>query len=177
MWLLAAIVRDAVLVKPRVALGGDVQFFPDDAGNVPITDVLEQLRTDGVIDQALVLHDQRGVVLKPTNAPVYLLDRALGVDPDTYPLLGTITLRDGRSLADTLRQPGDVVVSRDVARNALLAVGDTVTVAKQGSGVPVPVRVAGIAEEMPDQMGAAIIYSVATAQQISGEDDVLNKIW
>ncbi len=175
LWLLASIVRDAVMIEPRVALGGDVQFFAYDTSRTPITDVLAELRADGVVDQAIVFHEQTDLVLKPANAPVYVLGRALGVDPTTYPLLGTIALHDGRSLADTLQQPGDAVVSRDVARNAQLAVGNTVTVGVQGSGVPVRMRVAGIAEHMPDGRGATMLYSVATAQQIVGQDAVLNK--
>jgi putative ABC transport system permease protein len=175
LWLLASIVRDAVMIEPRVALGGDVQFFADDTSRTPITDVLAELRADGVIEAAIVLHEHSGMVLKSANAPVYVLGRTLGVEPTTYPLLGTLALHDGRSLPDTLQQTGDVVVSRDVARNAQLAIGDTVTVGIQGIGVPVPVRVAGIAEQMPDGRGATMLYSVATAQQIVGQDAVLNK--
>ena len=133
--------------------------------------MLDQLRADGVIDQAIVMSEQRGLVLKPANAPVYILDRALGVDPHTYPLAGTIVLNDGKSLVDTL-QAGTLVLSQDVATSAGVGVGDVVAISSLGGSVPVGLRVAGIAERMPDRTGATAIYTIATADQIAGRGGV-----
>ncbi|MBC8162868.1 MAG: FtsX-like permease family protein [Roseiflexaceae bacterium] len=173
LWLLASIIRDAVIVEPRVGLGGDAQLLSSDGSGTSLQRELDQLRSDGVIDRALVFSEQRGLVLKPASAPVFILDRALGVNPQAYPLLGTLQLRDGRSLADTLQQPGDIVVSRDVATTAQLALGDTVLATRFSGTVPVRLRVVGIADQMPNNVGATAIFTVATAQQIAGHADVL----
>lgn len=173
LWLLAAIVRDAVIVEPRLGLGGDMQLYSSDTSGTSLQNELDQLRNQGVIDRALTFNEQRGLVLKPANGPVFILDRALGVDPTIYPLVGTLELRDGRSLAETLHQAADTVVSRDVATKAGLTVGDMVLTTRFGGSVPVRLRIAGIADRMPDSRGATAIYNIATAEQIAGRADVL----
>lgn len=176
MLLLSGAVRDAVVVDPRLVLGGDVGLSPG-GGRIlgaPRRAELTSLRTDGLLGDYTLLAQSSATMLRPeTTGQVFFLSRALGVDPATYPLVGTVRMREpaGASFAEVVTRPGDVAITRDLARKLALHTGDQLTLTGQPGAPPTHLRVAGVIEQLPDRQGATMLYSLQTARLIAGGGD------
>jgi len=92
----------------------------------------------------------------------------LGFEPGTYPMVGDIVLRSGATLAEVLRRPKDVVVTKDIAAARDLSVGDTVLIGNQLGGSAQRYHVAGIAVETPSYHGLTLYYDLETAAHLTG---------
>jgi len=175
MQLLSAIVADTMMMPPELELGGDIEI----AGNAPLgTDELARLETlkqQGVVrDYTLIAKNREMTMLRREGSGrVQFLTRAMGVDASTYPLVGKVALTEphGATLRDVLRVPGDVIVTRDVARKLGLEIGSPVKLGGRSGSAATPLRVAGIAELVPDRMGDSMLYDTATARLIARDDN------
>ena len=71
---------------------------------------------------------------------------------------------------------GDVVVTRDIAEENHLKVGDPVVLSDLRTGIPVEGTVRGIAYDTPNHHGDKIYYSVVTAQKLANGQPVVNTV-
>src|SRR5690606_23819146 len=99
-----------------------------------------------------------------------------GIDPASYPLTGELVLREpsGASAADVLRNPGDALITRDIADQRGLRPGDTILLS--GDSAPFELTITGIAAATPTQQGDMVFYGLETARLIEGRDDVITTV-
>ena len=178
MQLLANALLRGAMFDQRIQYGGDAQIHAQDMGQPFTAGDLEQIETwqqQGLIaDYTLVSNGSPIYLRTATNGHVSILFNALGIDPATYPLVGELVLREpaGATAADVLKNPTDVLVTRDIADNREIHLGDTVTIS--GDSTPIQLTVAGIVGATPTQQGALVYYSLETARLVEKRDDVIN---
>jgi putative ABC transport system permease protein len=75
-----------------------------------------------------------------------------------------------------LAAPGDVLVTRDLAQENGLSVGQELLLSDLSAGVPLRVTVRGIVTRTPDQTGSRIYYRFDTARALAGARDIFNSV-
>jgi putative ABC transport system permease protein len=174
--LLASMIAASIVTDPRAVLGGDASLGrADRALAADDLAALARMRERGAVAAFTLTTQGSGAILQRAGGPVHVLGRALGVDPQTFPLIGSMRLAGSSpgSFGRLIAEPGAAVVTRDVADALKLAVGDRFKIDGGGDGPPARLRVAGIAELPPDRQGDSIFYSLATARRLDGRDDVV----
>lgn len=171
--LLAATIHQAVLVPPRQELGGDLALHLETRQLV--ADDLSTLASDPDIDavDARRLVNARFIQTLESSR-VHLFNRILGVDPDVYPLVGSVELTDG-DLARALATPGSAVLTYDLARRVGVTTGDRFRLAGSAGDTPSVLTLRGIARTMPDASGGTILVNHETARELNGGADVITK--
>lgn len=172
--LLASMIAASITLDARFVLGGDALLSREGrAFEASDIQALEAMRAHGKLAAySLTTHDG-GALLKRGGGRSYLLGRALGVDPATFPLVGEMRLAgaSSTSFGRLIAEPGTAVITRDVADRVGLAANDSFTLGGPGAG-PSPLRVTGIVELTPDRQGDAVYYSLATARRLDRREDV-----
>jgi len=174
MQSLGALFIGLIATQPQLMVGGDVVLLPQ--GNTLDADAiakLDQLRASGILERYTLVAETFEVFLRtPGNGHAYIVQRARGIDPRTYPLVGTLHLQGSSapSLADALASPHGAILTRDVADALGLKEGDTFTFSD--SNAPFTLYVTAIADQTPEGQGNAVYYSLDTARLIAGRDDV-----
>jgi putative ABC transport system permease protein len=174
--LLSSMIAASIVVDPRLVLGGDASLSKGErAFTARDVEALEQMRRTGRLAAFTLTTYGGGALLKHGAAGrAHVLGRALGVDPQTFPLVGEVRLDDSAStFGRRIAEPGTAVVTRDVADKLRLAMGDDFTLGGGPASVPARLRVAGIAELTPDRQGDTVFYSLATARQLGRREDVV----
>ncbi len=173
--LLSSMIAASITLDARFVLGGDASLSREGrAFRATDLEALEAMRAQGKIAAVTLTTHDGGALLKRGGAGrSYLLDRALGVDPETFPLVGAMRLAGApsTSFGRLIAEPGTAVITRDAADRAGLAAGDEFTLGGPGVG-PSRLRVTGIVELTPDRQGNAVYYSLATARRLAGREDV-----
>ncbi|NMB89242.1 MAG: FtsX-like permease family protein, partial [Chloroflexi bacterium] len=77
---------------------------------------------------------------------------------------------------DLLRETGDVVISRDLAWEYGLQVGDPIILSDLHVGAPVTGVVRGIAYDTPNHQGDKVYYTLETAQALANGQPVTNTV-
>lgn len=180
MQLLANALLHGALFDQRLQYGGDAQIQAANMGQAFTEDDLRQFETwrqDGLLAEYTLVASGSAVYLRtPTNGRVTFLLDAEGIDPQHYPLTGELVLREpaGASAADVLKHPTDVLITRDIADERGLHLGDSVLLS--GDSTPMQLTVAGIVGATPSQRGSSVFYSLETARLIENRDDVINMV-
>jgi putative ABC transport system permease protein len=174
---LTTAVSSVIAVPLPLALGGDAQVTirPQPDGAVDEAR-MSQLMQHGVITGiARVAPTTARLVRKAGDPHAYLVMRAMGVDPATYPLLGTVALSEPASSSATaiLDRRGAVIVTRDLARKLTVAVGDTLLLAGEPGAAPQRLVVGGIAQRLPVRRGDTMLYGLGTAADIANSPDAV----
>ena len=178
MQLLSNALLHGAMYDQRLWYGGDAQLLPPNPGEAFTASDLDQLEAwqeQGLIaNYTLVSNGSSAFLRTPTNSRVTFLANAIGIDTTTYPLAGEMLLRDpvGMTAADVLRSPNDVLVTRDIAEERQMQVGDTILLG--GSSTPIELTVAGIVGATPSHQGDSVFYSLETARLVEGRDEVMN---
>jgi putative ABC transport system permease protein len=172
MVTLSQSISTVLIVDPRLDLGGDAQLAKDGAflAQEDIAQIA-RMHTAGLIERYALVETPGLLVLKtPDSGRVTFLRGGVGFDPDSYPLLGEIVLGEPSSATpqDVLQRTGDVIVTRDVALDRRLHVGDEILVTNRLGGRPRSVRVAGIATSTPNYQGGHLYYSTDTSRMATG---------
>lgn len=171
----------SILTDPRLRLGGDLELSPTAEPFVTPEHLAEfkDLRESGEITAFMPLAKSRSVTLRtPASGELHFIDQAMGIDPELYPLVGEFTLRQRADVRapDLLNQTGDVLITRDIAGDLALSVGDTVFVGNLDTGINLETTVRGIIEQTPDGYGGRIYYSLDTARALSGNEPYLDTV-
>jgi putative ABC transport system permease protein len=175
--LLSSMIAASIALDARCVLGGDASLSRRDR-TLAAEDVaaLERMRAHGALAAYTLTTQGGGALLKRSGSGrVHVLGRALGVDPETFPLVGEMRLGKAstRAFGRLIAEPGTAVITRDVADIMALAVGDLFTLGGGAEGAPARLRVAGIAELTPDRQGDTVFYSLATARLLAGRENVV----
>ena len=173
--LLSSMIAASITLDARFVLGGDASLSREGRpfGTSDLA-ALEAMRAQGKLAAfTLTTHDGGALLKRGGAGRSYLLGRALGVDPVTFPLVGEMRLAGASpaSFGGLIAEPRTAVITRDVADRVGLAAGDDFTLGGPGVG-PSRLRVTGIAELTPDRQGDAVYYSLATARALAGREDV-----
>jgi predicted lysophospholipase L1 biosynthesis ABC-type transport system permease subunit len=180
MQLLSNALLHGSMFDQRLQYGGDAQIQGENYGQSFTSSDLDQIETwqqQGLIeDYTLISNGSAAYLRTPTNGHVTFLVRALGIDPLTYPLTGNLVLLEpaGADAADVLRAPTDVLVTRDIADQRGLHVGDSILLS--GDSIPIQLTIAGIVGAPPTHIGDSVFYSLTTARLIENREDVVNSI-
>jgi len=160
---LSAIIDEAFLLSPRMQSGGDLVLSRSDrAITAEDTAGLSDLGIDAWTGFTRV----PAQLLRTTRSgEVIFLSSVLAVDPASFPLLGTVRMRDDAVLRDVLAQPNGAVVTRDLADRLALVSGDSLALAGSPGSPPFYLTVAGVAEQTPSRQGGSVLMSLATARQ------------
>ena len=176
---MAGAINSVVLRDPAYRQGGQSELSRDT--NLTPANIAEvaQLKTAGKVTAYNPTAEQYGLKLKrPGSATMTYVDKAVGIEPAVYPILGQVRLGQGSpaSLAQAVASPGSAAVTRDIADDQGLKVGDTFLVSNDTDIAPFSLRVAGIVVATPDSAGNKIFYSLETARQLENRQDVVNYI-
>jgi putative ABC transport system permease protein len=172
--LLASMIAASITLDARFVLGGDGSLSREGrAFEAADIEALETMRAQGKLAAfTLTTHDGGALLKRGGTGRSYLLGRALGVDPVTFPLVGEMRLAGtSTSFGGLIAEPGTAVITRDVADRVGLAAGDDFTLGGPEMG-PSRLRVTGIVELTPDRQGDAVFYSLATARRLGRREDV-----
>jgi putative ABC transport system permease protein len=172
--LLSSMIGVSIALDTRFVLGGDASLSRGDRtfGTEDVA-ALERMRAHGALAAYALTSQGGGAILKRAGAgQAYVLGRALGVDPGTFPLVGEMRLGGvpARAFGRLIAEPGTAVITRDVADSTGLAAGDGFTLGGGAAGAPARLRVTGIAELTPDRQGDTVFYSLATARRLAGRE-------
>ncbi len=173
MTLIAQSIKTAIVVSPAELLGGDLSIgrSVEDAFRPEDIDQLAAFREQGDLSAYTLIAYRTSLGFRRAGSgELRFVGIGMGIQPDTYPLVGALPLEGtgGLDLPNVLRQVGDVVVTRDLAREYGLAVGDEIVVSDLEVGVPVPGVVRGIATDTPNHQGDKLYYSLETAERLAG---------
>jgi putative ABC transport system permease protein len=110
------------------------------------------------------------------SGELYFPTAGFGVDVQKYPLAGPLTIENvgKHGLADLLSSPGDVLITRDIALDQGLGVGDTLVLSDLRVGVPVTGHIRGIVKDTPNHQGSKVYYNLATAEMLANGGRILN---
>ena len=170
MLSLGTLFTTLINTDPRLVQGGDLAIYSRD--QMMTTDQVAQLeatRHAGIFSAYTLLDGtQATLLLKPNETGhAYLLgSKAFGIDPAVYPLVGTFTLRStNQSLAQVLTSADSAMLTRDVADQLNLKVGDSFTISSLSS-VTTRFTVTAIADRTPDNTGNAVYFTHAGAARL-----------
>ena len=192
MQLIATNFSAAVFNDPRAEVGGDVQLGRHGrAISAAQLDEVAQWQAQGLIGSYTAFADAGMQVMSVAgnvagsaagdaagNGSMYLLNRVLGVDPATYPLVGQITMREpqGVPVADLLKNAGDALVTRDLADKLGLKVGDRFALSARTGSTPVQFVITGIVKSTPEMRGDSVLYNLQSARKLAEWPDYITRI-
>ncbi len=181
MTMLAKSIESAVVLTPSQLLGGDISMgrAAEDTIRPEDIDQLQSLQESDLIDRyTLIAFSSSLMFHTPGSGDMHFIGNALGVEPDKYPLAGSLTIAEPGStgLPTLLQQVGDVVVTRDIARQNHLEVGTAIVLADPSVGVPLDGTVRAIAGDTPNHYGDKIYFSLATAQRLANDRPAANTV-
>lgn len=179
MLLLSDMITDALLQGPRVIRGGDLYLErPGEDVMLSDSDVaqLAALQAAGRIDAYTLSARTFSMLIKPEGGTkTAFVMYGKGVEPEVYPLVGRLSMRapEGATLADAIGPSGQIAVSRDLAADLGLSVGDVVLATDGMGGAPQRVVVGGVIEMVPDHMAKSVLYSLDTARLLANNQSVI----
>ncbi len=179
MQLLSNVIGDTLLGDPREAHGGDLTIdhvMADNYLSEADLDQLAALQASGRIEAYTLFARGFNMLIKPENGTrTDFVMYAMGVEPDTFPLIGEVTMRapGGVTLAAAIREPGMIAITRDLADDLDLRVEDVVRVTDGMGGAPQALVIGGIIEMLPDHMAKSVLYSLDTAHRIANNSQAI----
>ena len=172
MTMIAKSIESTLLVEPAQLIGGDISIGRKAEDDIlpEHVDQLNSLQQAGEISRYTLIALNSSIMFHtPGSGEMHFAGNGMGIEPDKYPLAGSLTIRDPGStgLPTLLRQVGDVVITRDIAQEYDLKVGDPLVLADARVGAPVQATVRGIANDTPNHQGDKIYYTLETARQLA----------
>lgn len=181
MQLLSTTLLHGSLFDSRLFYGGDVQITAAQDGQ-PLSEAeIQQIETwkqQGLVTAYTpVANGDSGLIRTEDSGRVSIVMTVWGIDPTTYPLIGQLALREpaGQTPADVLRQPTDALLTQDMADALNLRIGDRFMLG-DGQMASTWLTLAGIVNATPSQQGRMLFYSLETAHQLQGRDDVVQSV-
>jgi putative ABC transport system permease protein len=180
MTMLSKSVEGALVLAPGEIFGGDLSLGNQSGAYIlpGQVDQLQALQQAGKIDRfTLIAYNSSLTFHLPGSGELHFIYNAYGVTPDEYPVIGTLSIGQPGStslpaLSSLLEQVGDVVITRDLAQEYNLKLGDPIVLADLRFGTPVQGVIRGIAYDTPNHLGSKIYYTVATAQRLANSQQV-----
>ena len=181
MTLVSLAYQQAVVLEPSHQIGADISLGRREEAYISPAQIkeLEALRLAGEIDSyTRVALISSLAIRRSGSGELVFIPNALGIETARYPLAGSLVLRQpgNTGLSTLLKESGDAILTRDVAAEAGLEVGDEIVLSDLQVGVPVRGFVRGIASDTPNHQGSKIYYSLETAGLLANDGPVVNTI-
>jgi Predicted ABC-type transport system involved in lysophospholipase L1 biosynthesis, permease component len=178
---LAQSIQQMLTLKPYELIGGDLTLDRTSENVISPEEEaeLQSLKTAGTIsDYTLMDYTTSLAFHRPGSAVLIYPSYGMGVDPAKYPLAGNLTLTapEKTDLANVLTGVGDVIITRDMALNENLKVGDAISLSDLNYGISVPAVIKGIASDTPNHQGSKVYYSHQTALALMGSERSANTV-
>ena len=180
--MIAKSIGSAILVEPAELIGGNLSMARTTEETL-LPEHIEQLaelqRRGAISRYTLIAYNSSSIAFHAAGAgDLHFAGIGMGIQPDQYPLVGSLSIQEpgGAGLPALLQQVGDVVVTRDLALEYNLKVGDPLILADLRSGAPLEGRVRGIAYDTPNHQGDKIYYTIETAQKLASGQPVINTV-
>ncbi len=181
MTTLAKSIERMLVLKPYEIIGGDLTL--DRVGEDVITPEeeagLQELKEAGEITDFTMMDYSTTLSFHlPESGELYFPSFGMGVDTKKYPLAGNLTISDPQNgiIADLIKNPGDIIISRDLALTHKLEVGDPIILANLDYGKTLTATIVGIASDTPNHQGSKIYYSHETSSKLSGRQRNANTV-
>lgn len=179
MTLLSQSIEKMRVLEAPLLIGADLAL--DRQGEDVISEEdeghLAQMRVDGVIENyTMIAYSSSLTVRLPESNQLMFPSVGMGVDTDVYPLAGQLRLKqpENAMLRELLVEPGDVILTRDLASTYGLTVGDVIILADLRSTVSLNGIVRGIAGDTPNHQGSKVYYSQETAMYLADGQRTVN---
>jgi putative ABC transport system permease protein len=178
---LAGLFARIVVSDPRLEAGGDLLIQPRQSEIISSAQLarLEQLQAEGKLGQIAYTAKGDANLLKPANTghTYIMLNSPTGIDPAIFPLAGKFELADTTEpLTKLLAEPGSALITRDLAEQLNLKVGDGFSLSGSPGSPPYNLKIAAIANDTPRHLGDSVFYNLETARQIAGQNEVITEI-
>lgn len=181
MMMLSGALERVLVTHPQDIIGADISMtraaeeyiLPEDLRG------LDELRGEGLLDEyTAAAYTSTLTFRKPGSSELLFPGSGIGIDPAAYPPLGELTVEspDGSGLSALLREPGDVLVTQDLALEYKLQTGDRLTLADLNTGAPLQATVRGIITDTPNHQGSKIYYNLETGARLAGGQLSLNTV-
>ncbi len=173
MTLVSQSYTGAVVLKPSEQLGADLSLERNDEPTIGADQVaeLKAMQQSGKLQRFTLISYTSSLAFREAGSgEMHFIAAGMGIDPVVYPLAGRLALSEPGNVgaATLLQAPGDVIVTRDLAQENNLHVGDAIVLTDFQVGAPVQGRVRGIAQDTPNHQGSKIYYNVETADLLAG---------
>ncbi|HZW04204.1 MAG TPA: FtsX-like permease family protein, partial [Anaerolineaceae bacterium] len=180
MNLLSSALARMLVESPQDIIGADISMgrAAEDAILPEHVAGLARLQQEGVLDRyTLVAYTSSLAFRRPDSGELRFPGAGIGIDPAAYPPIGALAVENtSAGLPTLLAEAGDVLVSRDLALEYGLAVGDTLLISDRTTGAPLEARIRGIITDTPNHKGSKLYYSLETAKRLSGGEHHLNTV-
>lgn len=181
MTTLSKSIEKMLVLEPVELIGGDltVDREGEDVISAAEEAQLQELQASGQIESYTLMDYTTTLAFHlEDSGKLNFPGIGMGVDPDKYPLAGRLLIREPQStpLNELLTQPGDVILTRDLALEYHLAVGDALVLTNLEFGRPLAGRVTGIAADTPNHQGNKIYFSHETANLLTGQERSFNTV-
>lgn len=181
MTTMAKSIEKMLVLKPYELIGGDLTLdrVGEDSISAAEEDGLKQLAASGQIsDYTMMDYSTSLSFRKPESGELFFPSIGMGVDTAKYPLAGALTIADplDKSLAQLLKAPGDVIVTRDLALAHKLKVNDQIILSNLDYGQPLTATIRGIASDTPNHQGSKLYYSHETSYALTGMERTANTV-
>lgn len=178
MQLLNTMIADVMFEDQRTKRGGDLHLERpnDDYLTEAHIAELENLRDEGRIEAYTLISRTYAMLIKPEGGTkTGIMMYAQGVDPDIFPLLGEFEFRTPRdtTLTEAIGTSGSIAITRDMADDLELEVGDPVLVTDGMGGAPQPLTIGGVIEMPPSHQAKSAYYSLETARQLANNSKTI----
>ena len=155
-------------LEPFERIGGDLTIgrMEEDSVSMAAEGELKQMQVDGKISgYSMMAYSTLLSFHKPDTGELIFPSIGMGVDLATYPLAGNLRIAEpkGKYLTDLISSPGDVVITRDLALNYKLKVGDAIILSDLSLGKPLAGNIRGIISDTPNHQGSKVIHTLIPA--------------
>ncbi len=179
MTLLSRSLERMLVINPAYLVGADISMVRQVEDVILPEQVaeLQSLQRSGLIDRyTLVAYTSTLTFRLPGSGELHFPAAGIGIDPANYPLLGSFVVsRPGNvGLATLLQEPGDILVTKDIALEYHLQEGDKLVLSDLNTGSPLEAHVRAIITDTPNHQGSKLYYNLATAEQLAGTPRMLN---
>lgn len=179
MILVAESITGTLVLEPQRQVGADLSMGRAGDGVIVPEQVaqLATLKQQGVIDRYVVAAITSSLMFRVGDSTqAHFVPSGMGVELQNYPLVGRIVMREPAegNFSQLLAGEDAVLVTRDVATDEHLKVGDVLLVSDLTVGVPVRLQLRGIIEDTPNHMGGKLYYTLATAKKIANGANAIN---
>ncbi|NMB90716.1 MAG: FtsX-like permease family protein [Chloroflexi bacterium] len=179
MATLSGAIERMLVLQPRDQIGADISMVrANDETITPAQSArLQELQQAGAIEgYTLLAYTSSLAFHKPGSGELSFVSAGLGIDPLAYPPAGQLTIGEpaNTGLATLLQGEGDILVTRDLAIDHDLAVGDRLILADTTVGATLECQVRGIIADTPNHQGSKIYYALPSAARLANTPQVLN---
>lgn len=179
MTLLSTSIARVMMLKPGEMIGADLSInrrLEDYIMPEQITN-LDSLKAQSLIDQyTLIAHFDSLALSLPGTGEMQFINSGLGIDPVVYPLVGQfqVGMPGNIGLPTLLHSTGDVLITRDIAIENQLKVGDLIKLSNFATGISTECHIQGIVTDTPNHQGGKIYFTYTTAALLTAEKPYLN---